>query len=91
MNEFSLPNRSMIVPALALILILTATQTHAADPIELRAGPMTMVFEPDNAFLRYVRVGPHEVLLGINAPIRNELWGTVKPWSRLRKLGRFKS
>jgi len=79
MNEFSLPNRSMIVPALALILILTATQTHAADPIELRAGPMTMVFEPDNAFLRYVRVGPHEVLLGINAPIRNELWGTVKP------------
>ena len=38
-----------------------------------------MVFEPDNAFLRYVRIGDHEVLRGINAPIRNELWGTVRP------------
>ena len=69
----------MIVPTLAIILLLYTTTTHAADPIELRAGPMTMVFEPDNAFLRYVRVGQHEVLLGINAPIRNELWGTVRP------------
>ncbi len=40
---------------------------------------MTMIFEPDNAFLRYIRVGDQLVLLGINAPIRNELWGTVPP------------
>jgi hypothetical protein len=69
----------MIVPTLALILLLNAATTHAADPIPLRAGPLTMVFEPDNAFLRYLNIGPHEVLLGINAPIRNDLWGTVKP------------
>lgn len=53
--------------------------TRAAAPIPLRAGPLTMVFEPDNAFLRYVKAGPYEVLRGITAPVRNQLWGTVPP------------
>ena len=38
-----------------------------------------MLFEPDNAFLRYIKIGHHEVLRGINAPVRDEFWGTVKP------------
>ena len=38
-----------------------------------------MVFDAENVFLRYVRVGPHEVLRGINAPIRNENWATIAP------------
>ena len=63
------------VPSALLIVsvaILAMSPAHAADPIPLRAGPLSMVFEPDNAFLRYVKLGPHDVLLGINAPIRNE-------------------
>ena len=38
-----------------------------------------MVFDVDNVFLRYLRVGDHEILRGINAPIRNENWETVSP------------
>ena len=38
-----------------------------------------MSFDPDNVFLRYLRVGDHEVLRGINAPIRPEDWSTVAP------------
>jgi len=38
-----------------------------------------MMFDAENAFLRFVRIGKHEVLRGINAPVRNQFWGTVKP------------
>lgn len=51
----------------------------AAEPLLLRAGPLTMVFEPDNASLRYVKLGSDEVLHGISAPVRNQFWGTVRP------------
>ena len=61
------------------VAFLASPPAPAADPIPLRAGPLTMQFEPDNAFLRYVRIGEHEVLRGINAPIRDALWGTVPP------------
>jgi D-apionolactonase len=63
---------------LLVFLVLTGT-LQAVEPIPLRAGPVTMVFDANNVFLRYVRVGPHEVLRGINAPIRNENWSTVAP------------
>ena len=51
----------------------------AAQPIPLSAGPVSMMFDVDNAILRFVRVGDHEILRGINAPVRNRLWGTVDP------------
>lgn len=54
----------------------------AGDLVPLRAGPLSMVFDAENAFLRYVRVGPHEVLRGVNAPIRDQNWSTVKPQVR---------
>ena len=38
-----------------------------------------MSFDADNVFLRYLRVGEHEVLRGINAPIRDQNWATVAP------------
>lgn len=67
-------------PALLLALLISSTiRSRAAAPIQLRAGPLTMVFEPDSAFLRYVQAGPHEVLRGIIAPVRNRFWGTVAP------------
>ena len=48
-----------------------------AEPIALRAGPLSMVFDQDHAMLRFLRVGQIEVLRGINAPVRNQFWGTL--------------
>ena len=48
-----------------------------AELIPLHAGPLSMVFDVDNAMLRFIRVGKTEVLRGINAPVRNQFWGTL--------------
>lgn len=58
---------------------MAAPAALCADPIPLRAGPVTLSFDAENAFLRYLRTGPHEVLRGINAPVRNQNWATVSP------------
>ena len=71
--------RVVLVLSLVVLSVYCSPRLQAADPIPLRAGPLTLLFEPDNAFLRYVKLGPHEVLRGINAPIRNQFWGTVQP------------
>jgi len=68
-----------LVLSLAIPLLLLSSITQAVEPIALRAGPVTMVFDADNVFLRYIRVGSHELLRGINAPIRNQSWATVAP------------
>ncbi|MFN3649306.1 MAG: hypothetical protein ACK47B_06960 [Armatimonadota bacterium] len=47
--------------------------------LQLRAGPLTLLFEPELAFLRYVRLGSTEVLRGIYAAVRDQNWGTVPP------------
>jgi hypothetical protein len=46
-------------------------------PLTLRAGPLTMIFEPDNAFLRYVRLGDHEIVRSIYAVVRDQNWNTI--------------
>jgi hypothetical protein len=71
----------LILKTTALLLALGALRsiTSAGEPIPLSAGPVTMVFDSDNVFLRYIRVGKHEVLRGINAPIRNQNWATIAP------------
>jgi len=48
-------------------------------PLELRAGPLTMIFEPGSAFLRHVRLGDHEVLRAIYGAVRDQNWGTIPP------------
>ena len=69
--------RSLLFNALVW-LTLTAV-APAAEPISLRAGLVTMIFDADNVFTRYIRVGQHEVLRGITAPIRNQDWSTIAP------------
>ncbi len=64
---------------LFLWALFSTVNSPAAAPIPLRAGPVTLFFEPDNASLRYVKVGSHEILRGITAPVRNSFWGTVLP------------
>lgn len=51
---------------------MTQKQTYL-----LRAGPLRATFEPTTGFLRYLKVGEHEVLRGIYAAVRDEHWGTV--------------
>lgn len=60
-------------------LLVSALQVAAEESIPLRAGPLSMTFDVDNVMLRFVRVGKAEVLRGINAPVRNQFWGTVPP------------
>jgi hypothetical protein len=50
-----------------------------ATPVVLRAGPLTMVFEPDTAVLRHVRLGDHEVCRAIYAAVRDQNWATIRP------------
>ena len=66
-----------LVPLIALFAFVSSAL--ATEPIPLRAGPLTMALDTDNVFLRYVRIGPHEVLRGINAPVRDQNWATVAP------------
>lgn len=54
----------------------------AAPPprqIELHAGPLSLVFEPESALVRYVHAGDSEVLRGIYAAVRDRNWGTIRP------------
>lgn len=47
--------------------------------LTLRAGPLTLEFEPDLAFLRYIRLGREEVLRGLYCAVRERDWNTVLP------------
>jgi bile acid transporter len=71
-----------------IVALWGGAAASGAEPIPLRAGPLTLVFEPDLAFLRHLRVGSDEVLRGISAPVRNSLWGTVPPQVRIVDLDR---
>ena len=50
-----------------------------APPIALKAGPLTMHFDPDTAFLRHLRLGDHEVVRAIYAAVRDQDWATISP------------
>ena len=65
------------IVTLFLLLSFSSISASAAEPIPLRAGPMSMMFDLGNAMLRFIRVGDAEVLRGINAPVRNQFWGTL--------------
>jgi hypothetical protein len=68
--------------AVWLLVTTIGALSHAAEPtkpLNLRAGPLSMIFDAENAFLRYIKIGKHEILRGINAPIRDRNWGTVMP------------
>jgi len=43
----------------------------------VRAGPATALLQ--DGFVRRIRVGPHEVVRGVYAAVRDENWGTIEP------------
>jgi hypothetical protein len=51
----------------------------------LKAGPLTLAFEPDTGFLRHIRLGDHEVVRAIYAAIRDHHWATILPKLTLRE------
>src|SRR6266508_6201311 len=46
-------------------------------PLELRAGPLTLMFDPRSAYLRHMRLGDYEVLRGIYGAVRDQNWATI--------------
>ncbi len=60
-------------------ILLYGHEILPPEPVALRAGPLTMLFESDNAFLRYVRLGDHEIVRNIYAVVRDGNWNTI-PW-----------
>ena len=48
-------------------------------PALLRAGPLTMSFDPSNGFIRHLRVGDHEVVRAVYAAVRDQNWATIAP------------
>ena len=47
--------------------------------VELRAGPLVMLFDPETANLRRIRLGKLEVLRNIYVAVRDRGWRTVPP------------
>src|SRR5688500_5656877 len=60
-------------------VLYCGVQQLPSKPLTLRAGPLTMLFEPDTAFLRHVRLGDCEVERAIYAAVRDQNWATVLP------------
>ncbi|MFM1768725.1 MAG: hypothetical protein RJA22_1254 [Verrucomicrobiota bacterium] len=56
---------------------------HPTPPLVLRAGPLSLLFEPDTAFLRQVRLGDHEVVRAVYAAVRDQNWATIPPVVRV--------
>ncbi len=75
----TMPRFARGVVGLVVGLVVSGCGTVGPEPIELRAGPLSVLFTPENGWVRYVRVGDVEVLRGIYAAVRDENWGTVKP------------
>jgi hypothetical protein len=65
--------------ALPRNVILYGKEDPLPNAITLRAGPVTALFEPELAFLRYIRYGDAEILRGIYCAVRDKVWGTVAP------------
>ncbi len=58
-------------------ILLYGHEELPPKPLVLRAGPLTLSFEPDNAFLRYIRLGDHEIVRNIYAVVRDHNWNTI--------------
>ncbi len=50
-----------------------------AKRIQLRVGALSMVFEPQLGFLRYMTYGGKVILRGVCAAVRDPNWYTIEP------------
>ena len=49
------------------------------NDIQFKAGPVRALWQPQDTFLRLIRIGDVEVLRGIYIALRDENWGTIPP------------
>jgi hypothetical protein len=49
-----------------------------AERIQLRVGTLSMVFEQQSCFLRYMTYGGKEILRGVYAAVRDPNWYTIE-------------
>jgi hypothetical protein len=63
------------LPAGPAAIILRAMQSQSV--LELRAGPLTMSFDPSNAFVRHIRWGGQELVRAIYGAVRDHNWATI--------------
>ncbi|MHB1294821.1 MAG: hypothetical protein ACYC4R_07465 [Anaerolineae bacterium] len=65
--------------ALSYAALLDGKSQRPPSPLWLRAGPLSMRFDPDTAYLRRIRLGEREVLRGLYVAVRDPQWATVQP------------
>jgi D-apionolactonase len=58
---------------------LNGASKASPAPVPLKAGPLEMIFEPETAFLRQVRLGDHEIVRAVYGAIRDRNWDTITP------------
>ena len=59
--------------------LLRGSDALPAPAMQLRAGPVTLEFEPELAFVRYIKLGDAEILRGLYSAVRDSVWLTVLP------------
>jgi hypothetical protein len=65
------------VPLRSRNWLLHGREMEPDSPVRLRSGPLQLLYEPSNGFLRRICLGEKEVLRGIYAAVRDRNWGTV--------------
>lgn len=58
-------------------MLLRGTAEPPPEQLELRAGPLSLLFEPDLVSVRSLRLGGREVLRGIYLAVRDHNWDTI--------------
>lgn len=53
--------------------------TALPEPLVLRAGPLSMLFEPHTGYLRYIRLGERELVRAVYSAVRDRDWDTIQP------------
>lgn len=59
--------------------MIPSPPAEGSDTLPLRAGPLTLRFDPRTGYLRYVYFGTTEVVRAIYAAVRDPNWDTVPP------------
>lgn len=72
-------DKSENVTRLSKELLYHGTSESRLAPVFLQAGPLTLRFDPDTAFLRQIRLGDHEAVRAIYGAVRARDWTTICP------------
>lgn len=59
--------------------LLHGTPMPPAEPLQLRAGLLTLFFEPETGMIRRICYGDTEIWRGLYVAVRDQNWGTVTP------------